>query len=146
MSASCPAWPKGVWPRSCASEIASVSASLRRRARATERAIWGDFNRVGDARAVEVAFVIDENLGFVDEAAEGVRMDDAIAIALKLTPIFRLRLWIAPSPRLLVVCSVRRQRFAAWRTHWPACYGVIHASVQNIRVASGPVPPRNTPR
>ena len=36
-SASWPAWPKGVWPRSCASAIASTRSSLSRSARAIER-------------------------------------------------------------------------------------------------------------
>ena len=38
-SASSPAWPKGVWPRSWASASASARSSLRPSARAVERAI-----------------------------------------------------------------------------------------------------------
>ena len=39
LSASCPAWPNGVWPRSCARQIASASVSFSRSARAIVRAI-----------------------------------------------------------------------------------------------------------
>ena len=43
----------------------------------------GDLEAVGQARAVIVALVIDEDLGLVFEAPEGRRMDDAVAVALK---------------------------------------------------------------
>jgi hypothetical protein len=39
------------------------------------------FQAVGEARAVVIALVIDENLGLVVEAAEGGRMEDAVAVA-----------------------------------------------------------------
>jgi hypothetical protein len=38
---------------------------------------------VGDARAIKVAFVIDEDLCLVDQPSEGIRMDDPIAIPLE---------------------------------------------------------------
>jgi hypothetical protein len=38
---------------------------------------------MGEASAVMIAFVIDENLGLVLEAAESRGVDDAVAIALK---------------------------------------------------------------
>ena len=38
-SASSPAWPNGVWPRSCPSPIASVRSSFSASARATTREI-----------------------------------------------------------------------------------------------------------
>jgi hypothetical protein len=43
----------------------------------------GDFDAVGQADAEMVAVGRDEHLGLVAEAAEGDRMDDAIAVALK---------------------------------------------------------------
>ena len=46
------------------------------------RAICGDFEGVGEARAIVVAFVVDEDLGLVFEPAEGGRVDDAVAVAL----------------------------------------------------------------
>ena len=72
-----------MWPRSCARQIASVSVSFSAE-RGGDRA--GDlrhFHGVGEAGAVQVAFVIDEHLGLVDQAPEGVGMDDAIAVALE---------------------------------------------------------------
>ena len=40
------------------------------------------FQAVGQPCAVVIAFVINEDLGLVDEPAEGRRMDDAVAVAL----------------------------------------------------------------
>src|SRR5262249_39609055 len=42
------------------------------------------FDRVCDSRAVQVPLVIYEHLGLVDQAAEGVRVNDSVAVALKL--------------------------------------------------------------
>ena len=47
---------------------------------------------VGEAGAEVVALVIDEHLGLVGEAAEGGRMDDAVAVALEFGPRRRRRL------------------------------------------------------
>ena len=50
--------------------------------RARERARdLGDFERVGEPRAVVIALVEDEDLRLVLEAAKGGRMDDAVAVA-----------------------------------------------------------------
>ena len=56
-----------------------------------------DLQRVRDARAVEIALVVHEDLCLVEQAAEGVRVDDAIAIALELGAISGRRLGKAPS-------------------------------------------------
>ena len=53
--------------------------------RARDRA--GDLrhlHRVRQAGAVQVALVVDEHLGLVDQAPEGVGVDDAVAVALEL--------------------------------------------------------------
>jgi len=42
-----------------------------------------DLERMGEARAVMIAFMGDENLRFLFQAAEPGRMDDPVAIALK---------------------------------------------------------------
>ena len=47
---------------------------------------------VGEAGAEMIALVIDEHLGLVGEAAEGGRMDDAVAVALEFGPRRRRRL------------------------------------------------------
>lgn len=39
--------------------------------------------------AVKIAFVIDEDLSLIDEPTKRSRMNDAIAVALKLTAISR---------------------------------------------------------
>ena len=49
-------------------------------------------DRVGQAGAEMIALVIDENLGLVREAAEGGRMDDAVAVALEFRARRRRRL------------------------------------------------------
>ncbi len=54
-----------------------------------------NFDRMSDAGPVEIALVIDEHLGLVDEAPECARMDDAIAVTLELTTEFRLRLGVS---------------------------------------------------
>src|SRR6185437_2167640 len=46
----------------------------------------GDFHRVSQAGAEMIAGAIEKDLGFVFEAAEGARMDDAVAVALILGP------------------------------------------------------------
>ncbi len=43
----------------------------------------GDFKRMGEARAIMVALVENENLGFVLEPAEGSGVNDAVTIAAK---------------------------------------------------------------
>ena len=69
-----------------------------------------DFERMRDARAVQIAFVIHEDLGLVDEAAKRIRMDDAVAIALKLGAKTRWRLGKTPAATLFVDRGVRRER------------------------------------
>ena len=96
-SASCPAWPNGVWPRSCASAIASVRSSSSRRLRATERADLRHLEAVREPRAEEIAFVVDEHLRLVLEPPESGRMDDAVAVALVLAAAARRRLAVAPA-------------------------------------------------
>ena len=49
-------------------------------------------DRMGEAGAEMIALVIDEHLGLVGEAAEGGRMDDAVAVALEFGPRRRRRL------------------------------------------------------
>ena len=54
----------------------------------------GDLDRMGEARAEMVALVIDEHLGLVGKAAEGGRMDDAVAVALEVVAGRRRRLGV----------------------------------------------------
>ncbi len=44
----------------------------------------GDFDGVGEAGAEVVAGAVEEDLGFVFEAAEGAGVDDAVAVALEM--------------------------------------------------------------
>ena len=106
---------------------------LIQRQRAGDRA--GDLrhlDRVRHPRAVQIAFVIDEHLGLVGQAAKGIGMDDAIAVALEFAAILRRRLGDsggratagraprrAPGPRWLMTrhgagcAEMRGQRAAA---------------------------------
>jgi hypothetical protein len=60
-----------------------------------------DLETVRQARAKQVTLVIDEDLGFVFETAEGGRMNDAIPVALKLRAADRRSFTFAPSARVL---------------------------------------------
>ena len=59
-----------------------------------------DFERVREPRPVEIAFVVDEHLGLVDEAAERRGVNDAVAIALELRAQRRRRLGMAAAARV----------------------------------------------
>ena len=68
----------------------------------------GDLYRMGQARAEMVAFVIDEHLGFVGEAAEGGRVDDAVAVALEIVAGRRRRFWVEAAQGTGGIGGVRR--------------------------------------
>ena len=69
-----------------------MSVSFSASARAMERRDLRHFDRVGDPRAEQVAFVIDEHLRLVGQPPERAGMDDAIAVALEFAAILRRRL------------------------------------------------------
>ena len=70
-----------------------------------------DLERMRQAGSVQIAFVINEDLGFVDEPAECRGMDNPIAIALVLTAIGCRRLCEATAPTAFFVRRIRCQRF-----------------------------------
>src|SRR6187549_1958046 len=74
----------------------------------------GDFERMSDASAIQVAFVIHEYLGLVDQSTKRVRMDDAISIALELGPKARWRLGVSTASTLLVDRGIRREHQVHW--------------------------------
>jgi hypothetical protein len=81
---------------------------------ASERA--GDlrhFERVGQARTVVIAFVIDEDLGLVVEPAEGRRVKDAVAIARIRRARGTGRLGQKPPPACRRIDSVRGKQARA---------------------------------
>jgi hypothetical protein len=55
-----------------------------------------------------VALVIDEHLGLVGEAAEGGRVDDAVAVALEVVAGWRRRLGVEAAQRAGGIGGVRR--------------------------------------
>jgi iron-sulfur cluster assembly accessory protein len=65
-----------------------------------------------------VAFVMDEDLRLVHQAAEGVRMDDAIAVALEGRAQVILRLGIEPPARLRGIASVTCPPALAMAEDW----------------------------
>jgi len=67
-------------------------------------------DRVRQARAKMVAVERYEDLGLVGEAAEGGRMEHAVAVALELTAGSRRRLGIEPSARARRVAGIGRER------------------------------------
>jgi len=68
-----------------------------------------DLEGVRQAGAVEVALVVDEDLGLVDQAAEGRRVDDAITVPLVLGAVARRRLLEPSTARLGVVLRIGRE-------------------------------------
>jgi hypothetical protein len=66
--------------------------------------------RMRDPRPVEIALVIHEHLGLVDQAAEGVGMDDPVAIPLEFAAECRRRFRKSPAATLLVDRGIRRER------------------------------------
>jgi len=66
------------------------------------------FEAVGQARAIVIALVINENLRLVLEPAECGRMDYAVAIALERRAHRMLRLRVKPATALLRLCRKRR--------------------------------------
>ena len=70
------------------------------------------FHRMCDSSAIKIALVIDEDLRLVDQASKGIRMDDAITIALELTTQVRRRLAELPTATAFVMRRVGRQHHA----------------------------------
>jgi hypothetical protein len=56
--------------------------------------------------SVQIAFVIDENLGLVDQPAESGRMHDAIAVPLIFRTISRLGFRVTAPTRVLVESGI----------------------------------------
>jgi len=71
-----------------------------------------DLERVGDARAVKVTLVVHEHLRFVDQAPEGIGVDDAVAIALILAAEVGLRLRMTAPAGLLLARGVGSESLA----------------------------------
>jgi hypothetical protein len=66
------------------------------------------FDGVCDPCAIQVTLMIHEYLCFVDEPAKRVRMDDAIAIALKFAAKSGFGFRVATTARLFVVRAIGR--------------------------------------
>ena len=71
----------------------------------------GDFDRMRQPRAQMVAGAVEKNLRLVFEAAEGARMDDAVAVALKFGAIGVTRFTVQPAARFARFLSNRRERY-----------------------------------
>jgi hypothetical protein len=69
-----------------------------------------DLDTVRETRAVEIPFMIDENLGLVDQPPKRIRMNDAIAISLEFAAKSRGRFGKPTSARVLIVSGIGRQR------------------------------------
>ena len=67
----------------------------------------GDFKSMGEPRAIMVAFVKNENLGFMLEPAEGSGMDDAVAIAAKAATGLARRLGMQPAAAAFRIACIR---------------------------------------
>ena len=112
-SASSPAWPNGVWPRSWASATASPRSSSSRSVRQMRARDLRHLERMGEPRAVVIALVIDEDLRLVLQPAERRRMDDAVAVALERAARRRLRLGVQAAAALPRQGGIGRQRLAS---------------------------------
>ena len=58
----------------------------------------GNFKRVRQPRTEQVAFMVYEHLGLVFQPAKGCRMNNAIAVTLKLVAVDRLVFGVNASP------------------------------------------------
>ncbi len=72
-----------------------------------------DFDGVGQPVAEMVGVAAGENLGLGFQPAKGARVDDAVAVALKIVAIGMLGLGIAPSAGLLHVNRVVGEHVAS---------------------------------
>ena len=68
--------------------------------------------RVSQSRAIQVAFVIDEDLRLVHEAPERGRVNDAVPVPLIFTAVCGRRLLDAPAAALRFMCGVRCETLA----------------------------------
>ena len=82
-SAASPAWPNGGWPMSWPRPIASVRSSFSAQRARDDARDAGRLERVGHPRAVVVARRVDEDLRLALQAAERLRVEDAVAVALE---------------------------------------------------------------
>jgi hypothetical protein len=78
-----------------------------------------NLERVRESRPVVVAFVIDENLGFVGETPEGGRMDNPVAIPPERIPACAGRLDVAPAPALRRIGGINRSLAPRFDRHAP---------------------------
>ena len=69
----------------------------------------GHFQGMGQAGAVIIPFVVEENLGLIFQAAEGGGMQDPVPVALKDRAIFRLIFRIGSAFGSPAAASIRRQ-------------------------------------
>ena len=70
-----------------------------------------DFKRMGEPRAIVIAFVENENLSLMLKAAERRCMDDAVAVAAKRAAAFAGRLQMKAPTALARVAGVGSARF-----------------------------------
>ena len=70
-----------------------------------ERPICATSIECVSARAIQVAFVVDEHLRLVDQAAESAGMHDAIAIALVFAAVLGRRLGMPAARELCSSCA-----------------------------------------
>ncbi len=73
----------------------------------------GDFEGMREARTIQVAFVIDEDLGLVHQPPESGGVDDAIAIPLVFAAPGGRRFRVPAAPRLPLVGGVRGEPAAS---------------------------------
>jgi hypothetical protein len=85
----------------------------------------GRLERVRQARAVMITLGIDEDLRLVLEAPEGLRVNDAVAVALKRRSQAALFLFLARAPARVVGPYGERRE--------PAVLVLAHASLELIR-------------
>ena len=113
LSVSCPAWPKGVWPRSCASATASTKSSFRPKRPGDGAAQLRDFERVREPRAKQIAFVVQKHLCFVDQPPECGGVHDAVTVTLESIARGRRRASANRRPRLCAGSQASADKLAS---------------------------------
>ena len=82
-----------------------------------------DLERMGQPRSVQIALVVDEDLGLVDQPAKCGGMNDAIAVALIFRAVFGLGLGMAAAAGMFRMSGIGREALMGTRSFAPRSFG-----------------------
>ena len=132
-SAFSPEWPNGGWPRSCARASASTRSVFSPSCRGDGPRDLRHLDGMRQPVAEVVGVTAGENLCLRFQPAKGARMDNTVAVALKVVAVGMRRLGMAASARVFYadrIVGQHEKSLAAFRFR-------IMASLQRCRNAFG---------